>query len=293
MRYEGMVYRPPSEAYSFILQVTIGCSHNGCTFCGMYKDKKFRVRSLEEIETDIRMAKLYYGDVEKVFLADGDAMAMDTEQLIKVLNTLYKTFPSLRHVGLYAGPRSILNKGVDELTRLKEHGATIAYLGVETGDPELLKEINKGVTFEEMAAAGQAVVQSGIELSATVILGLAGRDRERAKRHAEGTARLINLINPDYLAPLTLMLEPGTPMYRKMQQGKFTLPDAYEILEELRIMIANLTVENCVFRSNHASNYLALKGTLSRDKAVLLQLIDSVLRTKDSRYLRPDFMRGL
>lgn len=293
MRYEGMVYRPPSEAYSFILQITIGCSHNGCTFCGMYKNKKFRVRSLEEIEADIRMAKLYYGDVTKVFLADGDALAMETDQLIEVLKMLYQTFPSLRHVGVYAGPQSILKKGATDLIRLKEKGVTIAYLGVETGDPELLKTINKGVTREEMAAAGQTVVKSGIKLSVTIILGLAGRDQEPTRRHAERTAELINQINPDYLSALTLMLEPGTVMYRQQQQGRFTLPNPYEILAELRLIIAGLTVEDCIFRSNHASNYLALKGTLSQDKDKLLQAIDTVLKANDNRYLRPDYLRGL
>ncbi|WP_258359856.1 radical SAM protein [Moorella sulfitireducens (nom. illeg.)] len=293
MRYEGMVFRPPSEADSFILQATIGCSHNGCTFCGMYKDKKFRVRTLEEIQTDIRLAKLYYGDVKKVFLADGDALAMPTEELIQVLSILYKTFPGLRHVGIYAGPRSILNKGVADLTRLKENGLTIAYLGVETGDPELLAEVNKGVNDKEMVAAGRAVVQSGLKLSVTVILGLAGRDRERSKRHAEETARIINLINPHYLAALVLMLEPNTVLYRKMQSGKFALPEAHEILEELRVMVANLEVENCIFRSNHASNYLALRGTLSQDKAGLLRLIDSILKNGDWQLLRPDYLRGL
>ncbi|WP_422880278.1 radical SAM protein [Moorella sulfitireducens] len=171
------------------LQAKLGCSHNGCTFCGMYKDKKFRVRTLEEIETDIRMARLYYQDVEKVFLADGDALAMNTEDLIHVLSLLYQTFPGLRHVGIYAGPRSILEKSEAELASLKEKGLTVAYLGVETGDPELLDEVNKGVSVQEMVTAGRAVVRSGIKLSVTVILGLAGRDRERSKRHAESESR--------------------------------------------------------------------------------------------------------
>ncbi|NLB88231.1 MAG: radical SAM protein, partial [Syntrophomonadaceae bacterium] len=148
MRYEGNIFRPPSEARSYILQCTVGCTHNRCTFCAMYKDKKYRVRAMEEIKTDIRMAKQYYGDLEKVFLADGDALAMETSDLLEILDVLYKTFPSLRHVGVYASPDSILNKSMSELTALKAAGLTIAYLGVETGDPELLKEIRKGVTYD-------------------------------------------------------------------------------------------------------------------------------------------------
>ena len=165
MRYEGSVYRPPSEANSYILQVTIGCSHNKCTFCSMYKKKKYRVREWPEIEADINLAKIYYRDAEKVFLADGDALALETEQLIRILTTLRQSFPRLRHVGIYASPGTILQKQATELAALKEHGLTIAYLGVETGDPVLLQKIKKGVTPAEMVAAGQAVVTSGIELS--------------------------------------------------------------------------------------------------------------------------------
>ncbi|NLK51911.1 MAG: B12-binding domain-containing radical SAM protein [Syntrophomonadaceae bacterium] len=294
MRYEGLIYRPPSEAFSLILQVTIGCSHNKCTFCSMYKQKKYRVRELAEIEADIRMAKIAYGDVEKVFLADGDALAVETETLLRILVTLRQTFPSLRHIGIYASPGTILRKTPEELKSLYQTGLTMAYLGVETGDANLLQEIQKGVTPEEMIAAGQKLIRSGILLSCTVILGLAGPDWGKTERHARETALLINQISPHYLAALTLMLEPGTILYRKRQRGEFQLPEPYAIIAELQVLVKHLEVQRaCIFRSNHASNYLPIKGTLPQDQKAILKALDQVLQKKEDKYLRPDYLRGL
>ncbi len=292
MRYEGNVFRPPSEARSYILQCTVGCSHNRCTFCSMYKDKKYRVRELPEILTDIRMAKLYYHDLEKVFLADGDALAMETDQLLQILEVLYQNFPSLKHVGIYASPDSILNKELEELRQLKERGLTIAYLGVETGDEELLQDIRKGVSYDEMVAAGKRIREAGILLSVTVLLGLAGRT-PKAVDHALNTAKICNEMNPDYIAALTLMLTPNSVLYRRQQKGEFHLPEPFEILEELRIIIENLEVVDSEFRSNHASNYLPIKGRLPQDKEAILLLIDQIIKTNDRNYLRPDYLRGL
>lgn len=292
MRYEGNIFRPPSEARSYILQCTVGCSHNRCTFCAMYKDKKYRVRTLEEIKTDIKMAKQYYGDLEKVFMADGDALAMPTGDLLEIIATLYATFPSLRHLGIYAGPESILEKEISELTALKAAGLTIGYLGVETGDPQLLIDIKKGVNYEEMVEAGKKLVKSGIELSTIVLLGLAGRG-ERSLEHARATAKILNEMGPQYIGALTLMLVPGTPLHRRMEKGEFELPDAFEILQEMRVLVEGLTVDECEFRSNHASNYLPIKGRLQKDKGALLDLIDNIIAKQDKRYLRPDYMRGL
>ena len=292
MRYEGDIYRPPSEAHSYILQCTIGCSHNACTFCGMYKDKRFRVRTLEEIREDITMAAQYYGSVEKVFLADGDAMAIECSDLIEIARYLYQNFPRLRHVGIYAGPRSILNKTAGELQALQEAGITMAYLGVETGDERLLKEINKGVTRSEMIEAGQKTVKSGIQLSVTVLLGLAGK-KEYSLAHARATAEVCNAINPDYLAALTLMVVPDTVTARRVRQGDFELLTPLEIMDEMRELIANLDVENCEFRSNHASNYLPIKASLPRDKGKVLSLITDILNNQDTNGLRPEFVRGL
>ena len=292
MRYEGNVFRPPSEARSYILQCTIGCTHNRCTFCAMYKDKKFRIRSLDEIKTDIRMAKLQFGDLGKVFLADGDAIAMETVELLEILDTLQHSFPSLCHVGIYVSPDALLQKEMSDLTALREAGLTIGYLGVETGDPALLETIRKGVTYDEMVEAGRRLIKADILCSVTVLLGLAGRTPQ-AIDHAQNTARILNDINPDYIGALTLMLEPKTELFRKMQRGEFELPGPFEILEEMRIMIAGLTVQETEFRSNHASNYLPIKGRLQRDKDSILQLIDDLIAKNDRKYLRPDYLRGL
>lgn len=292
MRYEGSVYRPPSEARSYILQCTVGCTHNRCTFCSMYKDKKYHVRDLEEILADIRMAREYYGDIYKVFLADGDALAMETADLIEILSTLYKSFPSLKHVGIYASPDSILNKDSDELRALRDAGITIAYLGVETGDPQLLIDIRKGVTYEEMVEAGLKIREAGILLSVTILLGLAGRTPQAAE-HAQNTAKILNEINPDYIGALTLMLEPRTELYRRMQSGKFELPGPFEILDELRIIVQGLEVQGTEFRSNHASNYLPIRGRLPDDKQKMLDIINNIIKKNDRSYLRPDYLRAL
>lgn len=292
MRYEGNVFRPPSEGRSYILQCTVGCSHNRCTFCAMYIDKKYHVRKMEDIKEDIRMASKYYGDLEKVFLADGDALAMDTADLIEILEILYKTFPSLKHVGIYASPESILDKEMSELTALKAAGITIAYLGVETGDPELLKDIRKGADYDEMLEAGRKIRRAGIELSVTILLGLAGRT-PKAVEHQKNTAKILNEMNPDYIGALTLMLVPGTQLYRQQQKGEFELPGPFEILDEMRILIENLEVQNTEFRSNHASNYLPIKGRLPEDKQKMLDLINDMIAKNDRKYLRPDYLRAL
>ncbi|QGT99232.1 hypothetical protein SYNTR_0639 [Candidatus Syntrophocurvum alkaliphilum] len=292
MRYEGNMYRPPSEARSYILQATVGCTHNRCTFCGMYKDKKFKIKSMEEIKDDIRMAGEYYGDIEKVFIADGDAIIIDTPDLIEIIELLYKNFPSLRHVGIYASPDAVLKKETSELSALKKAGLTIAYLGIETGDEELLKEIKKGVTYDEMAEAGKRLRKAGIELSVTILLGLAGRT-PKAIDHAKATAKICNEINPDYIGALTIMLVPGTKMYQQMEKGEFELPGAFEILDEMRIIIENLDLKGTEFRSNHASNYLPIKGRFPEDKNEILRLIDDIIDKNDKNYLRPDYLRAL
>lgn len=292
MRYEGNIFRPPSEARSYILQCTVGCTHNRCTFCAMYKDKKYHVRSLEEIKTDIRMAKQYYGDVEKVFLADGDAIAMETSDILEILHDLYAAFPSLKHVGVYASPDVILRKEMSELTAMTAAGLTIAYLGVETGHEPLLKDIRKGVTYDEMVEAGKRIRHAGMQLSVTVLLGLAGRTPE-AVDHARNTAKILNDMNPDYIGALTLMVVPRTELFRRMERGEFELPGPFEILDEMRIMIENLEVVDSEFRSNHASNYLPIKGRLPQDKQKMLDLINDIIAKNDRSYLRPDYLRAL
>lgn len=292
MRYEGQIFRPFSEANSYLLQCTIGCSHNQCTFCGMYKDRKYRVRSLGDIKEDIRMAKAHYGDLEKVFLCDGDAVAMDTAVLLEILSDLYRTFPSLRHVGSYVGPQSTLSKSMSELCALRAAGLTKAYLGVETGDDRLLAEIKKGVTAAEMLQAGQNLVNANINLSSMVLLGIAGKG-ERAREHAIATAEITNQMKPQYLAALTTTPVPGTVLFHKMQKGEFELPDPFETLEEMKLMFEGITIDNLKFVGVHASNYLPVSGTLQRDKEKMLATVNAVLETRDKNALRSEGMRGL
>ena len=292
MRYEGNIFRPFSEANSYLLQCTIGCSHNQCTFCGMYKDKKYRERSLQEIMEDIAMAKASYGDLEKVFLCDGDAIALETDMLLAILKKLYATFPSLRHVGSYVGPQSTLSKSVDELKALRAAGLTKAYIGVETGDEDLLKKVKKGVGYDQMLKAGQNLIEAGINLSAMVLLGLAGKG-DASRRHALATAKICNEMKPQYLAALTVTPVPGTVLYKQMQRGEFELLDPFETLEEMKLIFENITADNMKFVGTHASNYLPVTGTLQRDKEKMIEMVDAVLKNKDERMLRPDYMRGL
>jgi len=292
MRYEGNIYRPFSEANSYLLQCTIGCSHNRCTFCAMYKDKKYRIRSLAEIKADIKMAQAQYGDVEKVFLCDGDAIAIETDMLLEILDELYKSFPRLRHVGSYVGPQSTLSKSLSELSALRAAGLTKAYLGVETGDRELLQEIKKGVSYDEMLQAGRNLVNCDINLSTMVLLGLAGKG-SRSHEHALATAQITNEMKPQYLAALTVTPVPGTALFKQVQEGKFQVLDAFETLEEMKIIFENISIDNLRFVGSHASNYLPIQGTLQKDKAAMVQMVDKVLQSKDTRYLRNEKMRGL
>ena len=292
MRYEGNIFRPFSEANSYLLQCTIGCSHNRCTFCGMYKDRKYRVRSLDEIRTDIRMARDHYGDLEKVFLCDGDAIAIETDILLEILRELYAAFPSLRHVGTYVGPQSTLGKSMSELVALRSAGLAKAYLGVETGDDRLLQETKKGVSAEEMLQAGRNLVEAGINLSSMVLLGLAGKGG-RSVEHAIATARITNEMGPQYLAALTVTPVPGTVLYKQVEAGTFEVMDAFETLEEMKVLFEHITLDNLRFVGVHASNYLPINGTLQRDKQEMLATIDSVLETRDRGMLRDEHLRGL
>ncbi len=292
MRYEGNIFRPFSEANSYLLQCTIGCSHNQCTFCGMYKDKKYRVRQIGEIMEDIAMAKDSYGDLEKVFLCDGDAIALETDMLLAIVKKLYQTFPSLRHVGSYVGPQSTLSKSMEELKKLRAAGLTKAYIGVETGDDDLLKKVKKGVGYSQMLEAGRNLVAADINLSVMVLLGLAGKG-EASRRHALATAKICNEMKPQYLAALTVTPVPGTVLYKQVQAGDFELLDPFETLEEMKQIFENITIDNLKFVGTHASNYLPITGTLQQDKEKMIKTVDAVLKNRDERLIRPDHMRGL
>ncbi|MEW9096854.1 MAG: radical SAM protein [Clostridiaceae bacterium] len=278
MRYEGVVYRPPSEANSLIVQVTIGCAHNKCTFCGMYKGKKFRIRKIEEILGDLIQARNYYSRVERIFLADGDALCLKTKDLKQILYKIRELFPECNRIGIYATPRDVLNKSLEELIELRDLGLGIIYMGLESGSEKILKEINKGVTKEEMIIAGKKVKESDIPLSITLISGLGGK--ENWEKHALESAEVISIIDPDYLGLLTLMVEDGTELYEKISKSEFSLLNPKEIMLETKTMLQNIYVTNCIFRSNHASNYVALKGTLPQDKEILLNKIYEILTTE-------------
>lgn len=273
---EGMVFRPPSEANSLILRVTIGCSHNACTFCAMYRDVKFRARPEAEVAELIARAARYYPETRRVFLADGNALVLNTDRLLTILSRLRAAFPKLARVTCYGGPQDILRKTPQDLAALKAAGLQIVYLGIESGDNEVLALAGKGVSAKEMVAAGRRVLDAGLKLSAMVILGLGGAGLSRA--HALGTARVVSAISPTMLSALTLMLHEGTPLRAAAEEGVFQPLSPHGLLQELRLMVENISVAGpCIFRSNHVSNFLPLAGTLPQDKDRLLADIDEVI----------------
>ncbi len=276
MRYEEPVFRPPSEARSLILQATIGCSHNKCTFCSMYNTKRFRVRPWEELGPEIEKIGREYPFVKRVFIADGDPLVIETPYLLKIVETLYSNIPSLERVAIYATPQNLLDKTEEELKALRERGLKLIYLGIESGDDEVLKETRKGVDSKQMVEACRKAINAGFTLSTMVILGLGGRDRWR--EHIINTARVVNAIGPHYLAALTLMVFPRTPLHIKVQKGEFKMPTMRQIMEEMRLLVELVEVPT-IFRSNHVSNLLSIGGTLPRDRAVVLQQIQSAIQT--------------
>lgn len=292
MRYDSdLLYRPPGEWKSYLLQCTIGCSNNQCTFCGMYKEKKFRIRPTEEILEDIDMARAYYGPgLQRVFLMDGDAIIIKTEDLLRILRKLYDTFPALEKVTLYAGPRSTLSKTPEELKALHDAGLSRAYLGVESGSDAVLKFIHKGVNAQQMLQAGQRLVEAGIDLWVTIILGITGEGGDW-KEHILSTAKIINEMKPRHLSAMTFAPAKGTPLGDDVLAGRFKVYGPDHILEECRLLIEHLDVDPLHFTSNHASNYLPLKGGLPEDREKFLSLIDQALEGKIR--LRKTLNRGI
>lgn len=289
MYYDRPLYRPPSEADSLIFQVTLGCSHNQCAFCIMYRSKKFCIRPQEALRADIEeMARAYRG-ARRIFLADGDAMIVPTEYMLKLLSLLYKRFPRLERVTAYANPSNLLEKSEEELSMIRRAGLQMLYFGIETGDDALLAKIRKGADSSQLIASGRKAIAAGLQLSATVILGLAGR--EGSRQHAVETARVCSALNPHYLSALTLILEGDTHYFLHCLGKEWTLMDKCEILRELRLMIEHFSLEECVFRSNHASNYFPIKAVLNQDKTRLLKEIDGALENPE--LLRPENLRAL
>jgi coproporphyrinogen III oxidase-like Fe-S oxidoreductase len=291
MRYHGTVIRPPSEADSYILQVTYGCSHNHCTFCGTYLDKPFQARPLDDVRQDIALARKFLPDTRRVFLADGNALVLSPRRLMLILDELAAAFPSLQRVAAYANARDLLQKSRDELKLLREKGLRLVYLGLESGHDEVLRRINKGATAAEMIEAVQRTQVEGIRISVIGLLGIAGPELSAA--HAEATGRVVSAMDPRYLSLLTLMLVPGTPLHQQWRQGTFQLLESDALLSELRQIILCLEgLSGCIFRTNHASNYLPLAGTLPKDKPRLLTTLDAAICSGRAA-LRPEAWRAL
>jgi radical SAM superfamily enzyme YgiQ (UPF0313 family) len=298
MIYDPPLYRPPSEADSLIFQVTLGCSNDTCLFCLMYKMKQFRVRSFEAVKRDIREMALEEPYTTRVFLADGDALVVKTATLLDILRLLRESFPKLERVSSYASPRNLLVKSVEELREIREAGLSLIYYGVESGDPVTLEMVHKGATPDEMAQGCLKAKEAGMEISVTVLLGLAGR--EGSVRHVEGTVALINRIQPEYSSALTLM-NPFMDEYRKLMleeaakigQKGWTLLSPVETLKEIRGLVEGSMLDETVFRTNHASNYLPIKGVLNRDRARILKTLDEAIAHPGTFPLRPDWARGL
>ena len=290
MRYEGAMYRPPSEANSYILQATIGCSWNHCTYCQMYRQKKFRLRDLSETIDDIRQAATAIGPtLDKVFVADGDSLVLPMDIWLPILAELNSNFPNLRQISCYATAMNILDKTDVELRQLRQAGLSLLYLGPESGDNVTLKRIAKGGTFDDHVAACQKAHGANIRISAIMLLGIGGV--ERSQVHAQASADLVTAMDPEFVAALTLTVVPGTPQHKLQQTGRFELPDVQGLLAELRTIVDCSRPSNALFRTNHASNYLPLAGRLPRDRKRIVALLDEALSGRIP--LRPEWMRGL
>ena len=289
MHYEGNIIRPPSEANSILLQVTVGCSRNKCTFCGTYKGERFRIKSDAIIMEDIAFAAKYCKRQRRVFLCDGDALIIPQKRLLKILEAIENQLPWVTRVGMYANAKALNMKTAAELRELKSHGVGIFYMGLETGDDVTLKKIKKGASAKDMIEMGTKAKQAGIKLSITVLLGIAGP--QRSQIHAIETGRVLTAIDPDYVGALSLMLIPGTPLYQDYKSGKFRLLEPREMLAELRTMIASTNLTRGLFHANHASNYLPIRARMPKEKEPTIRLIDAALAGKVP--LKPEYLRAL
>lgn len=292
MRYEGDIYRPPSEARSYLLQVTMGCTHNQCTFCSMYREKPFRIREMDEVIEDLHMARNYYPHIRRVFLCDGDALCLSNEKLIFIMDKIHEILPETERISLYGAPKDVLKKTPEELVELKEAGLEFIYIGAESGSDIVLKDIKKGATREEIIEAVQKIEASGIKASVTFISGLGGRKNWR--EHAVCTGSMISEMGASYVGLLTLLLEPSAPMYREVQEGKVKLLTPEEVVEETLLLMENVNVSEdkpCVFRSNHASNYVVLRGDLPKDKERFIKQLKDAM--SDRSLLRDERFRAL
>lgn len=280
MRYEGDIYRPPSEAYSLLVQVTIGCTHNACTFCKMFKNKKFRVRPLEEVLEDLAWARKRYSRVERMFLCDGDALALSNRRLMPILEYIKDNFPECERVTIYGRANDVNKKTEEEMKELFDAGITMVYIGAESGSDKVLKDVNKGVTRQELIDAVRKIEDCGMEASVTFISGLAGKDGW--EDHAIQTGTMITEMNPSYVGLLTLIVEPNVPMFDDIQSGKLKLLSPEEVMAETLLMLEHTNVDKkCVLRSNHASNYVSLRGDLPQDKEKMMNQLRAAMNNHD------------
>jgi radical SAM superfamily enzyme YgiQ (UPF0313 family) len=293
MRYVGTVYRPPSEAESLILQATIGCSWNRCSYCAMYLDKRFKPRPLDELKTDMDLAASYHGaeNIRRVFLADGDALILRTTRLLEILRELRARFPNFQRASTYASPQALLSKSVAELAELKSAGLPLHYMGPETGHDEVLKRIEKGVTAAQMTEGGRRVIDAGAKLSVIFLLGIAGT--ELSHEHAVASGKLISALDPHYVSALTLVPVPGTKIHEEVEAGRLVMPDPRARLVELTTMLEHMHVTRAIFRSNHASNALPLGGNLPADKEKLLAVLRMVIADESIPLRAPPSPRRL
>jgi radical SAM superfamily enzyme YgiQ (UPF0313 family) len=289
--YNEPVFRPPSEAYSLILQLTLGCSWNRCAFCEMYSSKKFKVRKEEDVIKEIKEVASESINIKKIFLADGNAMVLSTSKLLNIINEINNSFPRITRISAYALPKDINSKTDAELKQLADAGLKLLYVGIESGDDELLKLINKGETFNSTIDGLQKARKAGIKLSVMILNGLGGKNY--SVQHAINSAKAVNQIQPEFLSTLVLSFPYGEDHFKKRFKGDFKALSTIELIEEMKIFIENLELENSVFRSDHASNYLVLKGILNRDKQKFLDDINKVLKSPGNASLRPEWMRGL
>jgi len=291
IQYEQPLFRPPSEARSLILQITSGCSWNKCAFCEMYASKLFKVKPFEDVQKEIEQVANSGYVFNKVFLADGDAMVLSAKKLNKILYEIKNKFRKVRRISVYARPSDFANKSLSELKELKSAGLDLAYVGAESGDDEVLRNINKGETFKSTIKGLLKAKEAGIKLSVMILNGLGGA--ELSRQHAVNSAKLINEIQPEYVSTLVLSMPLGEGHFKNRYAGKFTMLSKFELIEELGIFLKHSELKQSVFRSDHASNYLILKGILSKDKDLLISKIDTVLNHPQSANLREEFERGL
>ncbi|MBR3561791.1 MAG: B12-binding domain-containing radical SAM protein [Oscillospiraceae bacterium] len=275
MHYSGAVYRPPSEAHSLIVQCTLGCSHNKCAFCIMYKEKQFSINPMEQVLSDLAEARTYYSRIERIFLADGDALILPMDYLLQVLDFIRDHFPECERVSAYASTKALMRKSDEELKLLRQRGLQMVYVGLETGLEPLLKKYDKGVTAEEIIEHSLRAKAAGMTLSVTAINGMGGK--EQSEEHAIATAQALSRIKADYVAMLTLRVYSGTPLHDWIERGELTMLGPQELALENRLILRHIDSDGSVFRSNHASNYLPLKGTLNRDRDALIAQIDKAL----------------